>query len=333
MINDKSIVNKKKTVVMKALFITISIIILLFISLNFPVSPDYGKETKSINLKADTIRKDFKYELGSIEEIYEGYNCNEIIDIYSEVIPKGFSIIKFRYYVIFSGLSEDITYNIIDKDIRNTIEGMKNGYITKLPDKIIPVFIFEKYDDYKNFSVSTFGVDENDISPFGFYKISKNIIVMRYVSWKGSIGHEVTHSLMLYDFPESPSWFEEGMASLNEKAVFKDGELTGQFSWRILSLRRAFDENTYTGLKELMNTNDEQFYGKKTSFYYAQAMYLLLYLQEQGLLKKYYKEFKETVNSDKTGIKQLEKITKKSLTEIDTDLIEYIKSFKQEWKK
>jgi hypothetical protein len=76
-----------------------------------------------------------------------------------------------------------------------------------------------------------------------------------------------------------------------------------------------------------METDDDELYGKRSAFYYAQARYLLMYLQEKGLLSDYYLSFRSTCHKDETGITQLEKILNKPLVKIDDDLLEYLKSF------
>ena len=126
-----------------------------------------------------------------------------------------------------------------------------------------------------------------------------------------------------------PSWFNEGIASLNEKSSFKNDELTGQFSWRIISLRNALSNNSYTGLRQLMESNDDELYGKRSSFYYAQARYLLMNLQKKGLLYDYYKSFRDTYAKDNTGISQIEAVWGKNLDEIDNEYLQYIRSFEE----
>jgi hypothetical protein len=269
--------------------------------------------------------------LKDLEEIYNNMDYRKVISKYLHYILFNASVTRFRYYVIFSALDENTTYNLIDKDIRYTVDAMTDNYLSDFPDSVTPVFFFNDYDSYRDFAVNTFGIDEDDLSPFGFYKTSKNAVVIKYNSWKGSTSHEITHSLIQHDFPDVPSWFNEGLASLHEKYIYKDGKMIGDFSWRIIALRRAFSENTYTGLKTLMKTNDDELYGKRTSFYYAQSRYLLMYLQQKGLLIDYYKTFRETYNEDETGISQLEKITGKPLRKIDKELIDYINSFELKW--
>jgi len=276
----------------------------------------------------DTLKQDVKSDRGNIEEELNGYDYNTVIDKYNSILPEGFILIRFRYFVIFSDLDEKLTYSLVENDIRNTIECMKNNYTKSIPDKVTPIIIFNDYEKYKKFVLENYDIPEHDISPYGFYKISKNVIIIRYVSWKGSLMHEVTHRFLRSDFPNIPSWFDEGFAALHEKSSFKNGVLKGEFSWRIISIRRALDDDKYTGLKTLMESNDDELYGKRSSFYYAQARYLLMYIQEKGLLKDYYNLFKTNFHKDESGITQLEKVLKKPLEEIDGEFLKYLETFK-----
>ncbi len=312
----------------KGFFIKILVLLALILS-GCSVKNDLKQDADGYNY-SENQKKTVHPKLDLIEEIYDNMVYDRVINKYADKVPPGMSVSRFKYYVIFSELDENTTYNLIDKDIRHTVDAMSSNYASELPDSVTPVFLFKEYDSYKNFSVQTFGLDEKDLSPFGFYKISKNIIVIRYVSWKGSTAHEITHSLIQYDFPDIPSWFNEGLAALHEKYIYENEQMKGDFNWRIIALRRAFKENNYTFLKELMQTNDNKFYSTRTSFYYAQARYLLMYIQSKSLLDDYYKLFRSTYDEDESGITQLEKILNKPLADIDKDFVEYVNSFTQE---
>src|SRR4030095_3904575 len=289
----------------------------------------YKKNIKPDSSDSITTKSDIKQDISELEIVLDGYNYEEIIDIYLSLLKgKGnFSVTKYKYFVIFSELDINQTRSLISNDIRNTINAMKNFYVDKVPENITPIIIFSDFERYKQFSLSNYDIEENDLSPYGFFKISKNVIVIKYVSWKGSTPHEITHRFLRTDFPEIPSWFDEGFAALHEKASYKNGNLIGEFNWRIISLRNALKNNTYTGLRKLVKSNDDEFYGNRAPFYYAQARYLLKYLQEKDLLREYYKSYRDTYEKDKTGITQLEKILDKPLSQIDEEYLEYVKSF------
>jgi hypothetical protein len=310
---------------------TKSLIIILFIILAILVGG--CSDTNALLKEESKILPDstthLKNDLSVIEDQFTGFNYDEIIDHYASKLEPNISITKFRYFVVFSDLGEELTYKLIDTDIRNSVTALESNFIALSPAGITPIILFGDLANYKIFVLSNYkDIPEQNLSQFGFYKISKNVIVVRYVSWKGSIPHEITHKFTNTDFPDMPSWFDEGLASLNEKATFTKNELIGEFSLRIIPLRRAIKENTYTGLEHLMTTNDEILYGKRSSYYYAQSRYLLMMLQQEGKLYEFYKHFRNTFNSDKTGITQLEKITGKSLDTIDAELLDYINSFK-----
>jgi hypothetical protein len=313
---------------MKKGFIVI-LFIILAILLGCGFKTESNLESHSTRLDSSITRQDEKNNLSELEETFQNFDYDKVIKDHSKIIPDGMSITKFRYFVVFSDMNDELTYKLIDTDMRNTIDAMSNNYVNKLPEIITPIYLFTEYNKYKEFVLNNYDIPESDISPYGFYKISKNVIVIRYVSWKGSILHEITHRFIKSDFPEAASWFDEGFASLNEKSTFKNGNLVGDFSLRIIPLRRALNEDKYTDLRELMETIDDELYGPRTSYYYAQSRYLLMMLQEKDMLNKYYALFRDTHSKDKTGISQLEEIYGKPLNKIDEDYLEYINSFKQ----
>ena len=66
---------------------------------------------------------------------------------------------------------------------------------------------------------------------------------------------------------------------------------------------------------------DEHFYGEEhVGLNYAQARYLLMYLQEQGKLPEYYHKLRADHDEDPTGLKTLETvIAPKSLADFEKD--------------
>lgn len=308
---------------------TKSIIIIIFIILAVLIGGCSFHNASAQKEMQDTLKNELavKHDLSDIEETFSFLDYDKLINEYSDIIPANSTITKFRYFVVFSDMDNKTTYGLIDNDIRNTIDAMESNYVTKTPDNLTPVFLFSDFAAYRRFVLENFDIEESDLSQYGFYKVSKNIIVIRYVSWKGSVPHEVTHKFTRVDFPEMPSWFDEGLASLNEKSTYKDGELVADFSLRIIPLRRALKEDTYTGLNTLMTTNDEELYGKRSSFYYAQSRYLLMMLQQNKKLVEFYKLFRDTYLQDETGITQLEKVTGKKISALDDELVVFIKSF------
>jgi hypothetical protein len=143
---------------------------LIFIQSACTVRNNVKEDTDEYKYENDS-QKTTKIRLKDLEEIYDNMDYQKVIRKYTAYITKNSSVTRFRYYVIFSALDENTTYNLIDKDIRYTIDAMTENYLSDFPDNATPVFIFNDFDSYRDFAVNTFGIDENDLSPFGFYKI------------------------------------------------------------------------------------------------------------------------------------------------------------------
>jgi hypothetical protein len=155
-------------------------------------------------------------------------------------------------------------------------------------------------------------------------------MLMNISTGTGTLVHELTHALVRYDFGDIPSWFNEGLGSLYERCSLNNNEILGYVNWRLPELQDAVKDGSYTSLDALLKTNYDEFYGTKSSFNYAQARYLCMFLQEKGLLKKFYKLFRDTYNDDNTGKKQIEKVYGKSLTELEEDYLIWVKTLKYE---
>lgn len=67
-------------------------------------------------------------------------------------------------------------------------------------------------------------------------------------------------------------------------------------------MQKAIARGEVPPFEKMMRTSDAEFYGRNSigtqySHYYAQARYPCYYLQEKGLLTRFYREF--TTNSEK----------------------------------
>ena len=60
--------------------------------------------------------------------------------------------------------------------------------------------------------------------------------------------------------------------------------------------------------RTLCHTSTRSFYGYDPGTNYSQARYLCYYLQQAGLLQKYYREFRENVGDDPSGYETLKSV-------------------------
>lgn len=179
-------------------------------------------------------------------------------------------------------------------------------YFDKAPADPILVLLFESEGPYRRLSKQW--LDYANVPHFGFYRPGDHVMVMNVSTGLGTLVHELTHALIAPDFPTVPSWFNEGLASLYEQSSFgPNTTIIGHENWRLPALQKAIKDNKLRSIKEL--ADDPDFYGEPLRpLNYAQARYLMFYLQEKGLLVRYYKTFRDGIADDPTGLKSLEKV-------------------------
>jgi hypothetical protein len=150
-----------------------------------------------------------------------------------------------------------------------------------------------------------FGIEPT--TPFGYYSQRHRALVMNISTGGGTLVHELVHPLMAANFPQCPTWFNEGLASLYEQCGDRDGRIWGQTNWRLRGLQRAIREGRLRDFQTLCGTRPDEFYRNGPSVFYAQARYLCYYLQESGKLHEFFWNFRSSVDRDPTGYQTLQR--------------------------
>lgn len=177
-------------------------------------------------------------------------------------------------------------------------------FFTRQPQQPILILLFESEEPYRRLARQWF--NERDVPHFGFFR-SDNVMLMNVGTGTGTLVHELAHALMRPDFPDAPGWFNEGLASLYEQCTLDGDRITGLKNWRLPALRKAIEEKTLRPLRELIE--DPNFYSEQhVGLNYAQARYLMMYLQEKNQLQTYYRQFRDGHADDPSGLKTLEKL-------------------------
>ncbi len=199
-------------------------------------------------------------------------------------------------------------------------------YFQKKPERPIRVYLFRDRKTYEEHCAAAYRKPPS--TPFGFYLSRERKMVMNIATGTGTLAHELVHPLLAEDFPEVPSWFNEGFASLFEQSGPRGGKIVGDLNWRLPGLVKALKAGKGVAFAELLATTSEQFYGDERGINYASARYLCYYLQEHGLLIGFYRDFKAAAKDDPTGAKTLEKATGKSLPDLDKAWREWVLGLK-----
>jgi len=97
-------------------------------------------------------------------------------------------------------------------------------------------------------------------------------------------------------------------ASVYEQCGEVDGRIHGFTNWRLAGLQEAIRDGRVPSFKTLCSTTDHQFYHEDPGTNYGQARYLCYYLQQHGLLRKFYHRFHANRAKDPTGYNTLKEI-------------------------
>ena len=204
-----------------------------------------------------------------------------------------------------------------DQTILAASKALWATYFDKRPTEPIVILLFESEEPYKRLSKKWF----NGANPphFGYYRQRDRVMVMNVATGTGTLVHELTHALIAPDFPSVPAWFNEGLASLYEQCTLSGSSIRGLVNWRLPALQQAIRENKLRSLQELIA--DPDFYNPALSgLNYAEARYLMLYLQEHRLLVDYYRQFRDHATDDPTGIDTLRKlVAPKTVRQFETE--------------
>lgn len=191
---------------------------------------------------------------------------------------------------------------------------IEKDYFDKQPDKILVIWLFRNITTYKAGAKKFF--DDTPDTPYGYYSSEDNALIMNIGPGAGTLSHELVHPYIEANFPDAPSWFNEGLASLYEQPRERDGHMWGTTNWRLPGLTAMIKAKTLPPLKSLLSTSRDGFY-EATFDAYAYARFLCQYLQDRGKLHAFYRAF--LVDKDHTGVTSLEKILGMSLEEFQPE--------------
>lgn len=230
---------------------------------------------------------------------------------------QGFTVLVEPPFVVIGDSAPREVKRITTGFLRSKVALLEKDFFSKRPEKLLEVWLFRNEKSFRK-GVKKFFGDAPD-TPFGYYSPDENALIMN-ASGLGTLSHELVHPYMEVNFPDVPSWFNEGLASLFEQPREKNGHLTGGVNWRLPNLQKEIKAKTLPSMSTLISTTRDQFYEADYDAY-AYARYIVYYLQEQGKLVEFYKKFRAD-SKDLTGATALEAV-----------LGEKLETFEPKWRK
>ncbi len=219
---------------------------------------------------------------------------------------RDFAIVVEPPFLVIGDESRRTVEKRSKETVRWAVDLLKKDFFPKDPPEILEIWLFKNRKSYLKHTREIFG--DQPTTPFGYYSPTHKALIMNIATGGGTLVHEIVHPFMAANFPGCPAWFNEGMGSLFEQCKEKDGHIVGLLNWRLTGLKTAIEKEELMSFRALTHTSTTQFYAAGSGLRYAQARYLLYYLQQKGLLRTYYRRFLANRKQDPTGYKTLQAV-------------------------
>ena len=222
-------------------------------------------------------------------------------------LDESFSSAIVEPFIVASDLPPADFQRICRHTIGWALDMLNKDFFSTPPDKIVTIYLFRDKASYHKHAESLFG--QRPSTPYGYYSARHQALIMNIATGTGTLVHEMVHPLLAADFPQAPSWFDEGLASLCEQSRQRNERIVGLLNWRLPVLQKGLRAGHLVALEDLLATSTEKFYDDPHGMHYAQARYLCYYLQEKRLLRKFYHQFKANHRHDPSGTQSLLQVT------------------------
>ena len=222
-----------------------------------------------------------------------------------EGAPAGFTVVALPPFTVKGDESPERVRAHARHTVLWAAELLKRDFFQADPEPV-DVWLFKDAESYERHAKQLFG--EAPSTPYGYYSAEHQALVMNIATGGGTLVHEMVHPFVRANFPACPAWLNEGLGSLFEQSDGRDGHIVGLTNWRLDGLQRAIRRGQVPSFRALTATTTDEFYGEDQGTNYAQARYLLYYLQERGLLVRYFREVRERQAEDPTGYDTLRRV-------------------------
>jgi hypothetical protein len=235
-------------------------------------------------------------------------------------LPEGMHVVIEAPFVVIGDEEPDVVRRRARETVRWAVERLKKQYFARDPSDVIDIWLLDGTASYEEQCERLTG--RKPTTPFGFYSPTEKALVMNISTGGGTLVHEIVHPFIHSNFPDCPSWFNEGLASLYEQSASdRQGRIIGLTNWRLAGLQKAIKAGNVPSFETLCSTTTNQFYHDDPGTNYSQARYLCFSLQQRGLLRKFYHDFVKNIEKDPTGYETLKTVLE----------VEDMAAFQTEW--
>src|SRR5260370_1380245 len=212
--------------------------------------------------------------------------ANHVDQLKKKLPPGNFSIIIQPPLVVVGDESADAVREHSERTVKWAVDKLKQDYFAKDPKEILDIWLFKDSASYERNALALFG--EQPTTPYGYYSSAHKALIMNISTGGGTLVHEIVHPFIEANFPACPPWFNEGLGSLYEQSGEVDGHIHGFTNWRLPGLQATIKSSTVPSFRLLTSLDSMGFYNDDKGTNHTQSPYLCYYLQQCGLLIKFY---------------------------------------------
>lgn len=232
--------------------------------------------------------------------------AQHVMELRKKIPGKEFAFVIERPFVVIDDEGAAAVKARAEQTVRWATARLKGAYFAKDPESIIDIWLFKDKESYDAHTRSIFG--DTPTTPYGYSSSEHRALIMNIATGGGTLVHEMVHAFMNSNFPECPAWFNEGLGSLYEQSTGQGDAILGLPNWRLPALQEAIRGAGLPSFETLTHTTSAEFYNADRGTNYAQARYLCYYLQEKGLLRKFYQDFTAASAKDPSGYETLKAV-------------------------
>jgi hypothetical protein len=134
-------------------------------------------------------------------------------------------------------------------------------------------------------------------------------VIVNLESGNATLRHELVHPFVQASFPDAPAWVDEGVASLFERTHMTERSIEAMPGRHLSRLQRTMLAGKLPSIAALTAGRDSEFYGDPRRLSYAQARYVMMFLQGRGKLSEFLTSLQAQGADDPTGFDTLLEVT------------------------
>lgn len=243
------------------------------------------------------------------------------LQLRKRLAARGFTVLVEPPFVVSGDGPPGRVAEHAQRTVRWAVKMLRRDFFDRDPEDIIEIWLFKDEPSYTRHTLALFG--ERPGTPYGYYSAARQALIMNIATGGGTLVHEIVHPFMRANFPGCPAWLNEGIGSLFEQCGERAGHIIGYPNWRLPGLQQAIRARQLPSFRQLLAMSDADFYDRDRGTNYAQARYLCYYLQERGLLQRFFREVRAAHAKDKTGYSVLQRVIQR----------EDLTAFQREWER